>query len=301
MREREARVNELNFHWLELFREVARAGGVSAAAARLAISQPSVSAQVRAFERSLGLPLLERRGRGVRLTDQGRRVLAYADRIFTLAEDLQREAADLRAGTAGRLVVGASTTVGEYVLPAVLGQFHQEWPAVEILAQVANSATVEARLLAGEWDLGLVGEPLEHPHLVATRFATDSIVLLAAPEHRLAGRRIEPRDLRGEAFVSREPGSATRKAAERALEAAGVAPRVVMELGSNDAVKRAVAAGLGLAALSSRAVVPEVQAGWLVLLDAPWFRCARPLVLLRHRDRLLSRVEQAFIALLGRV
>ena len=292
---------ELNFHWLAIFRSVARSGGVTAAAAALAISQPSVSAQVRSLERALGLTLVERVGRRVRLTDHGTRMLAYADRIFTLADDLQREATDLRAGTAGRLVIGASTTVGDYVLPAVLGRFRQAWPAVEILAQVGNSAMVEARLLAGEWDLGLVGEPLDHPTIVATTFASDSIVLVASPEHRLAGRRVEPSDLRGEGLVSREPGSATRKATERTLEAGGVAPRVVMELGSNDAVKRAVAAGLGLGALSTRAVAPELQAGWLVLLDAPWFRCERPLVLLQHRDRLLSRAEQAFIALLRQV
>jgi DNA-binding transcriptional LysR family regulator len=294
-------MDELNFHWLALFRAVARHGGVGAAADALAISQPSVSAQVRQLARALGLTLLERSGRGVRLTDQGQRVLAYAERIFTLADDLQREAADLRAGVAGRLVVGASTTVGEYVLPAVLGHFHQQWPGVEILAQVGNSATVEARLLAGEWDLGLVGEPLEHPTLEASQFATDTIVLIASPEHRLAGRRVEPQELAGEAFVSREPGSATRKAAEAALQVAGVAPRAVMELGSNDAVKRAVAAGLGLGALSDRAVAPELAAGWLARLDAPWFQCRRPLVLLRHRDRLLTRPEQAFIALLRQV
>src|SRR5688500_11482729 len=118
---REGPLAELNFHWLALLRAVARAGGVTAAAERLSISQPAVSAQLRALERSLGLTLLERSGRGVQLTEHGRRMLAYADRIFALAEDLQREAAALRDGTAGRLVVGASTTVGEYVLPAVLG------------------------------------------------------------------------------------------------------------------------------------------------------------------------------------
>ena len=113
----------LNFHWLALFRAVARHGGVGAAAEALTISQPSVSAQVRALERALGLPLLERSGRGVRPTDQGTRVLAYADRIFALADDLLREAANLRAGTAGRLVVGASTTVGEYVLPVLRTEY----------------------------------------------------------------------------------------------------------------------------------------------------------------------------------
>ena len=133
-----------------------------AASETLAISQPAVTAQVRALERSLGLTLLERRGRTVRLTDHGRRVLEYADRIFALADDLAREVADLRTGAAGRLVVGASTTVGEYVLPAVLGRFRQEWPGVDVLAEVGNSATVETRLLGGDWDLGLVGEPLEH-------------------------------------------------------------------------------------------------------------------------------------------
>ena len=117
------------------------------------------------------------------------------------------------SSAAGLGLSKASTTVGEYVLPSVLGRFHREWPQVEIVAHVANSATVEARLLAGEWDLGLVGELLEHPDLAASRFAADTIVLFASPEHRLAGRRVEPSDLVGEGFVSRESGSATRKAA----------------------------------------------------------------------------------------
>ena len=117
---------DLNFHQLALFRAVGHAGGVGAAAESLSISQPSVTIQVCALERSLGLTLLERSGRTVRLTERGRRVLEYADCIFTLADDLRREAAELRAGTAGRLVVGASTTVGEYVLPEVLGRFRKE-------------------------------------------------------------------------------------------------------------------------------------------------------------------------------
>ena len=121
---------------------------------------------------------------------------------------------------------------------------------------------------------------------------------MAAPTHPLAGRPVAPGDLVGAAFVAREPGSATRKAADHALGAAGIAPRVGVELGTNDAVKRAASAGLGVAVLSARAVEPEFQADWLVRLDAAWFRCERPLVLLRHKDRVLSRAEDAFAALL---
>ena len=294
-------MRELNFHHLLLFRAVARAGSFSRAAEQLAITQPSVSQQVSALERSLGVRLTERRGRGFRLTPAGERVAAYAERAVELAEQLAEEVAALRGGSVGQVVIGASTTTGEYVLPAALGRFRALYPGVTVRVEIANSARIEERVLAGEIDVGLVGEPVQRQGIVARQIGADRIVLVVSAHHRLVGRRALPEMLAHEPYIAREPGSATRATAEAALRAAGLAPTPVLELGSNDAVKRAAAATLGYAALSRLAVAPEIAGGWLVELDAPWFQCHRPLVLIQRDGRPIGAATRALLGLLPSV
>ncbi|MBI3969422.1 MAG: LysR family transcriptional regulator [Chloroflexi bacterium] len=290
----------LNLHHLEVFRTVARVGNITRAAEELSISQPSVSAQVKELERACGLPLLERQPRGVQLTYAGELVYTYAQRLFATAEELERTLDDLRALTRGRLLLGASTTIGEYLLPEMMGAFHAAHPGVELRLVIANSDEIVAKVLRHELDLGFVGAATQHPDLSSTRFVDDEIVLIVSPRHELAARAaVVPAELGHANWIAREAGSATRREAEQGLAAVGVLLVPAMELGSNEAIKRAVAAGLGFGLISRHAITAELAAQHLVAPPVAGWSCRRPLCFCYRRDRRLSRAELAFLSLLS--
>ena len=181
-----------SLHQLRLLVTVAERGSFTQAAEALHISQPAVSAQVRELERRYGQPLLERQARGVRLTEAGRLAVSYAERILGLTTELDRTLADLRGVQRGRLTLGASTTPGEYVLPALIGGFVQRYPGIEVALSIGNSQVIGAAVLAHRLDFGFVGIPLNDRHLIVTPFAEDEIVLFAAPAHTAAHSRPQP-------------------------------------------------------------------------------------------------------------
>jgi len=291
-------MSESNFHQLRLFREVARRGGFSRAADALAISQPAVSAQVGLLERRYGQPLVERLPRGIRLTEAGEVILEYADRIFGLAEEMEVVLDDLRGIQRGRLTIGASSTIGEYILPPLVGRFKALHPGVAVTMRVANTERILAEVRGRQLDLGFVGSRPGVDDVIAEAFEDDEIVPLAAPDHPLAARNgIELEELAAAELVAREAGSATRATAEASLRAAGLEPRLAMELGSNEAVKRAVRAGLGVGLLSRRAADSELAAGHLVVLDVPAWSCHRELFAIHRRDKRLTAAERRFLEL----
>ena len=289
---------EPSFHQLRLLLEVARRGSFSRAAEALSISQPAVSAQVALLERRYGQPLIERLPRGLRLTEAGAVLVDYAERIFGLAEEMEVVLDDLRGVRRGQLTVGASSTIGEYVLPPLVGRFKAEHPGVAVSVRVANTERILAEVRSRQLDLGFVGGRPSDEDVLAVTFDEDEIVPLASPDHALARRRgIELDALTEAGLVAREAGSATRATAEASLRAAGLEPRLAMELGSNEAVKRAVRAGLGVGLLSRRAADSELAAGHLVVLDVPSWSCRRGLYAIHRRDKRLTAAERAFLDL----
>lgn len=290
---------ELNFHHLYIFHKVASLRSFSRAAEELCISQPAVSNQVKVLEECCGHPLIQRVPRGLVLTQAGEIVFDYARRIFALAGEMETVLKDLGAVAAGRLILGASTTTGEYFLPEMMGRFKDRYPGVELELHIFNSEQVVARVLRHEIDLGFVGEDVRDADFVVVPLTADRIVLFASPNHALAQRKkIALEELRGEGFILREKGSATRRLAESHLIRLGIVPRVRMELGSNEAVKRAVWAGLGVGMLSHSALVAEEEAGRVKVLRVPEFKCYRQLRLIYRRDKRLTSAEKAFLALL---
>ncbi|MBI2863336.1 MAG: LysR family transcriptional regulator [Chloroflexi bacterium] len=291
-------MTESNFHQLFVFYTVARLSSFSKAADELYISQPAVSNQVKLLEQRYGQPLFERLSRGIKLTQAGEIALDYARRIFALADEMEEVIADLRGVAFGRLVIGASTTIGEYLLPEIMGRFKERHPGVDMELRISNTRQVAGEVLRHELDLGFIGGHDQDDSLMVEPFAADEIVLFASPRHRLAGRTdVNVDDLRDEGFITREKGSATRVIAETHLRLLGVEPQVRMELGSNEAVKRAVWAGLGLGMLSRAALLAEVESGHLVVLEIPDCCCRRQLSLIYRRDKRLTSVEQAFLSL----
>ncbi len=286
---------------LAIFVEVVTHGTMTAAAETAGISQPAISAQVKALERYYGVRLLERDGRGSAPTAAGRLVADYASRVLALADELGRGVADLEGLEAGELIVGASSTVGEQLLPTYLGRFHAAHPRVRLSVRIGNSAEIIERVAARELDFAIVGQEPADPDLVAESVLEDQIVAFVPPGDPLLRQApIAPLALCDRQFVMRETGSATRALAERCLGATSCGPGHVIELGSNEAVKRAVEAGLGIGLLSTHTIEAERLAELLVDLPIAGWRCERSFWLIRRRDRVLTRAEEAFLALLPR-
>ena len=288
-----------NFHQLRVFHAVVSLGSFSRAAESLSVSQPAVSIQVRELERSLDSTLIHRSRSGLKLTDTGRTVYDYAQRIFALADDMQAAVEDIQGLRGARLTIGSSTTPGEYVLPWAIGLFQKLYPDIEVSLSIANTESIIERIRDRELDLGMVGSPVSMEGLSSFEYVSDEIALIVSPQHPLATKRgLRLHELEGEKFVMREPGSATRKTAEECLASAGVTVSVAMELGSNEAVKRAVAAGLGMGIVSKFGSAPDVAAGLIEHLAVDGWDCRRPLTVFYREDRHLPAAHRAFLEFL---
>jgi DNA-binding transcriptional LysR family regulator len=278
-----------NLHRLRLFRAVARRLSFTRAASDLAIAQPAVSHQVMAFERDLGVRLLDRHGRGVQLSEAGLMVLEAADEVLGRLDDLSRMLAELEAGERGSVDIAADTTSGIYVVPGVLGAFHRSHPMIDIKIHVENRLGVMRRLTERSCDLAVMASPPQEIRCDVLPFLADQLVVVAAPEHRLAGRStIDPATLAQERFLAREPGSGTRAATERFFARHGLELRIAMELGSTGAIKQAVAADLGIAIVSRWAIDMELRLGRLAVLDAAGFPIERRWSIVSLQGRRLS-------------
>ena len=290
---------EINFHRLFIFHTVARLGSFTRAAGDLNISQPAVSIQVKELERSLDTTLLIRMRSGVSLTDTGETVFDYTRRIFTLADEMINAIQDLTGLESGRLTIGSSSTPGEYILPLAIGRFRERYPKVEVSLAISNTRTVIDQILSRELDLGMAGAPVDIRGLASFLYVNDEVVLIASPTHPISRRRrLAVQDIVDEPYVMREAGSATRRAAEEHFASMGVRVRVAMELGSNEAVKRATSAGLGLGVVSKFSVGPDVAAGYLKVLAVRGWRCERPLTVFYRDDTHISAVQRAFLSVL---
>jgi DNA-binding transcriptional LysR family regulator len=289
----------INLNHLAIFHAVAQAGSMTRGAEHLDISQPAVSKQVQGLERALGVHLFDRIGRRVFLSSAGEVLEDYARRLFALAHEANEAMADVRTAGRGNLAIGASTTIGTYLLPGVLAEFWRRHPRVEVLVRIENTEQVHRRLAGHELDLGLTEGLVEEDELAAEVFYRDELVLIAAAGHRLAGQaRVPLSAVREEPFILREPGSGTRAVEERALARLKLRVRVVMALGSTEAIKRVVAEGVGLAVVSRLAVAAECAAGTLAVLAVAGLRIERPLHLVRRKGRRDGPAMQAFCGVL---
>ena len=289
--------SRLNFHQLFIFQMVANQLSFSRAAEALDITQPAVSIQVQELEKFLGVTLFHRRPRGLRITEAGDAVLACSQQIFALSKQLMETVQEMEDLQSGHLVLGASTTPGEYVLPLVVGRFRQIHPGIHVELVIGNTRTIIQRILDRDMDLGMVGEGVEEhsSELEMVDFQEDEIVLVAAPNHPAAkSGRLTPEQVVDLGLVAREVGSATRRWAESHFRELGVVPRIAIELGSNQAVKQAAAAGGGIGIISRLGITAELRAGMLTVLDVAGWDCRRTLTLIQPRDRYLSPSQRAF-------
>lgn len=289
----------MNLHHLRVFLAVAECGGIGAGAARLHISQPAVTREIRELETSVGVPLFDRHPRGVSLTEGGRRLLQYAQRIFALELAAERELRGFANLSQGELQLGASATLGAYLLPALLNRFRERHPQVFVSLQISNTGEVAEQLDDGRIALGFVEGEFARERYASRLLARDALLPVVGPRHPLAGRRdLEMQELAEHALYLREPGSGARASVEQAYRAHGLEVQPHMVIGGTEALKRLIADGHGIAWLSQLVVEDELASGRLRRLDVAERQILRELHVLWRQDCQLSPAPAAFLALL---
>lgn len=282
------------FRQLAAFHAVSRLGSVSRAAAELHLTQPAVSIQLKLLEESAGAPLLERDGRGVRLSEAGVVMADYAARILDLWREAGDEMAAQRGVFSGTLRVGAVTTA-EYLLPPLLVAFASQHPGVKVKLRVGNRDEIVHMLAGQEVDLAIMGRPPAELKTTAVAFAKHPMAFLASPQHPLMQqRRITLDEVVGANLLVRERGSGTRTTLERLYKDAGVPLRIGSEMSSNEAIKQMCAAGFGAAFLSLHTCGLELEAGLLALLPMAGNPLEREWFVMHLASRRLPQVAQAF-------
>ena len=291
----------MNLWHLAIFHAVAETGSVSAGAAQLRISQPAVTRQLQLLEAALGSTLVDRLPRGVRLTESGMLLYDYAQRIFALENEAEHAVREMRQLYTGELAIGASSTIGNYLLPPLLAEYRRRYPGVEISVEISNTHAIESNLLNRRLALGLTEGLLKSPELHAEIFLQDQIVPIASAHHPLARqRRISDQALTRETLLLRESGSGTREFVDLMLQRRHLKFARSICLGSTEAIKKMAAAGGGVAFVSRLAIEAELNSGMLKMLAIPELNRARPLFWARLHRRHLPMAALAFLALLSK-
>lgn len=286
-------MSSLDLRALRTFLAVARHRNFTRASKEVFLTQPAVSMQMRQLERALGTPLFKKAGRDLRLTDAGEALREHAVRVLgasRAAEEAVAAAVGLKRGQMG---VGASTTPGIYLLPPMLAKFRARFPGISVTLTIDNSGTIAERVAAGELDLGFVGWEVDLAEVASERLCDDELVVIGPP----GSKAISAADLAAERFIQREEGSATRALAESWFRKHGLELRPAMTLNSPEAVKRAVAAGLGLAIISRMAIAWELAEKRLAIVKVPDFPIKRPLWRIATKGVTMGPVETEFLKL----
>ncbi len=284
---------------LEIFEKVASCAHVTQTSRELFLTQSAVSMSLAELERLAGAPLFERQGKRLLLNDRGREILPEVRRLLITARGIERYLVESVDEPRGSLNLGASTTIGNYLLPSIVGEFSRLHPGARALLQVGNAQQVEQGVEQGLLDLGL-SEGIPHiPSLTATPWRRDELVVIAGPGHQWAAeKRASPEMLATAAWIMREKGSGTREIFEAAMETKGLRFAIALELGHTEAIKKAAEAGLGVGCLSRMAVQRELDNGWLVEIATP-LNLKRTLLILSRGGQQPTTLLRAFLSLLS--
>lgn len=256
---------------LNVFYHVARQLSFTKAAELLHMTQPAVTFQVRQLEEYFNTRLFDRTHNKISLTSAGERVYAYAEKIFQLYDEMENSVRELTGEISGVLILGASTTIAEYMLPALLGDFKEKYPDVNIRLKVSNTDGIVSMVENNEIDLGVVEAPVSNKNLAVEGCRTDRLVAITPPGHELAGQgQIPVRSIIEYPFILREEGSGTREVIMDYLKESGVDEahlNIIMELGSLEALKGAVEAGIGVSIVSRATLMKEIKLGSVEVLE----------------------------------
>ncbi len=289
----------LNLHHLAVFHAVAVTESVSRGAEQLLISQPAVSKQLKQLEQSLNVQLVDRHAKGICLTAAGQLLNDYAARIFALSAEAQAALDDLSSLGRGSLSVGAGPTVGIYLLPRALVEFRRQFPSIRLHVETEGPHLLRQRLVDGILDFGLSEAPITSDDLQSRIFMTDLLVPIAAPNHQLANRKsVRAQDFCREPFIARETGAAGMSLVERSLAQRGLEVEPILTVGSTEAIKQAVTAGLGVAMVSRLAIRTEIAAHQLVELPVKGISIRYPIYHVWRKEKSRSNAAKIFLKML---
>jgi DNA-binding transcriptional LysR family regulator len=288
----------LTFRQLKFFEAVSRLQSVTRAAAELHVTQPAVSMQLRELEEQVGVPLLDRQRRRLHLTEAGRELLHHARRAQGLLQDISASMNELRGLERGVLRLAVVSTAN-YFLSGFLARYSRQFPGVRISLSVANRDAVLAALAENAAEVAVTGQPPDGDEVVAQHFLDNPLVVIASPDHALAAVEPIPLErLEGEVLVVREQGSGTRAAMERHFAQHGLRVRTGCELASNEAVKQAVQAGIGLGVVSAQTLELELLTRRLAVLPVAGFPIVRRWYVVHRSERRLSPAAAALRSML---
>jgi DNA-binding transcriptional LysR family regulator len=280
---------------LQTFEAVARLSSVTRAAQEMHVSQPTVSKQIKLLQEEVGIPLIEHIGKKLFLTEAGQQLYDTCAQWLNTWGRFEQTIADLKGMKQGRLRVSTVTTA-KYFLPRILGLFCQNYPGIDVSLEVLNRIRVLERLANNQDDLYIMGVPPESEDVYAEPFIENSLVMIAPTNHPLAAKKHIPvAELEGQPFILREQGSGTRLLVEKLFDDLKLRLNVRMELGSNEAIKQAVAGGLGVSLLSKSSLNLDPSQNELCLLDIEGFPIKRHWYMVRPKDKELSVVAQTFM------
>lgn len=289
----------MNFHQLHIFYTVAEKGSFSAAAQALHMTQPAVTMQIQSLEDYFGTKLLHRSTKKIELSEAGVTLLPHAKRSVELVRQTDEAMSAFTQMLQGRLQLGASLTIGEYVLPRMLGPFALQYPDISIVMKVMNTTQIMDDILKHQLNFGLIEAPVNHPDMIVEPVMQDELKLIVPAGHDLAKRsKVNIEDVMNYPFVLREKGSGTRQVMEDQLQKKKIDPQdmnVVMELGSTGAVKSAVEAGVGITMLSPSSVQHELALGLVHIVDIRGLEFKRQFYAIHLKSSLLPLSAVAFL------
>lgn len=287
-------MHQATLHQLKVFEAVARHNSFTRAAEELFLTQPTVSMQVKQLTRAVGLPLFDQVGKRLYLTEAGQQLLLVSREIFDKLDQIEMTVADLKGLKQGKLRLSVITTA-KYFVPRLLGPFCQKYPGIDIALQVTNHRGITDRLSENLDDLYILSQLPEGLNLSSHPVLENPLVVLAAANHPLVGQKQIPIELLAdEPFIMREPGSGTRKSVQELFDRHGVSVRVRLELGSNEAIKQAIAGGLGISVLSRHTLALEGATEQLAILDVQEFPIQNQWYVIYPKGKQLSIVAQTF-------
>lgn len=279
---------------LRVFEAVGRLKSYTRASEELHLSQPGVSMQIKQLEENLGIDLFEQVGKKIFLTEAGHEMYQASRIIENQLNEVEQILEDIKGVRRGRLVIAVASTAN-YFAPRLFAAFNKRYESVSVSLDVTNRAGLLEHLAANDTDMVIMGLPPEGKDLEAVPFLKNPLVVIASPEHALAGRKnIRLDALQEENFIMREPGSGTRIAMERFFAEQGATLSMGMEMSSNEAIKQAVQAGLGLGIVSLHTLEMELETRRLVVLDVEHFPIMRNWYLVHRKGKRLSPVAQGF-------
>lgn len=285
-------MNQATLHQLRVFEAAARHGSFTRAAEELFLTQPTISMQIKQLTKSVGIPLFEQVGKRLYLTEAGRELFATCKDIFNTLAQFEMKVADLKGLKQGQLRLAVITTA-KYFIPRLLGSFCQLYPGIDISLQVTNHEGILERMTSNQDDLYIMSQIPEHLDIYYQAFLENPLLVLAPVNHPLAKEKNIPISrLANEAFIMREPGSGTRRAVQELFDRNDVQVKVKLELGSNEAIKQAIAGGLGISVLSRHTLMPYAED--LTILDVEQFPIKRDWYMVYPNGKQLSIVGRTY-------